>query len=95
MNNVTSKGDSWGPWERGSSVARHKDWSIWDWAQRVTERTKAQAQGALTGAKWRVEGTAGAITGNARREAGAGTKRRMRTRGVWQGVRGRGREGPV
>ena len=32
---------------------------------------------------------------NARWEAGAGTKRHTQTRGAWQGVRGRGREGPV
>ena len=78
--------------ERGSSVARHTDWSIRDWAHWATERTKAQAQGKRTGAKWRVEGTAGTSTENARREAGAGTKRRTQTRGAWQGVRGRGKK---
>ena len=33
VNGVTSKGDSRGRRERGSSVARHKDQSIRDWAQ--------------------------------------------------------------
>ena len=32
VNGVTTKGDSWGHQEQGSSVARHKYWSIWDWA---------------------------------------------------------------
>ena len=33
VKGVTSKGDSWGRRERGSSVARHKDLSFPDWAQ--------------------------------------------------------------
>ena len=45
MNNVTSKGDSWGPWERGSSVARHKDWSIWDWGDESQSGPRRRTRG--------------------------------------------------
>ena len=33
VNGVTSKGDSSSRQDWGSSVARHKEWSIRDWAQ--------------------------------------------------------------